>query len=291
MPPGMTYEKWKEQYAKEPGAVPMDLDKKETARSDATETNIKVAEQVVKEDTEYINPFRGVEDIEQLQAVSKEVFGFEIGYPNMANFELLKDSLGNLGEVFHDFPMLKEGGYLEGISVKVDAGGFAATCWDKDYKNGEVSKIYLDFASYIDRDEFARDIAKMDEKSLKDNGILFRVEGSAPENNALHEAGHLLHNIAAYRELGGYEGMTSEEAREARNMFCDNLMKKAVNNIDPNITTDIEYREMCNTISAYAGVEGNSREAIAEATRDVYLHGEGAKPLSKEIYKILKSYL
>jgi len=318
MPPGMSYKEWKEEYgtvaknatvgANVPKEDPLDDTLKSMAyglkEAEKEAQEAKARDELsamfkdsradgIQEKQQYIDPFKDVKTIDELQKVSRDVFGVEVSGirttgKNKTDIELLRDNLGNLGRVANDNPEIK--GSLEKIELTNVKKAYAQVVWGKNNTGQYYQKLQLSASHFSSREKMAESLRNDDVNSMKKFGRPFAVGGEkGPEMILVHESGHILHNIAAAKQFNGFVGMPWKDALPARNEFLDGLVKKAVSEVDPSVDTSAGRMKMYYSISHYAG--NDRRETIAEATNDYYLNGDNANPLSKAIYKLLQTYL
>ena len=326
MPKGMTYAKWREEYVRKPEAVPErdiaeelrksagieqppDETLKRMAQGVADAPRIQAEEELQKLFNE--NPFKDIKDndMEALQKVAEQTFGVKVTLPEKADFKLLKDSLGNMAKVANEHPQLKtafEKITLEGVQSDgepIDSGTAAAVEIVGVDENGKQRMwLHLNPTLYGDRRDLQAYIDGANNWAKTNFNIPYFTEGTTPENIIVHESGHALHNIAAFKSNNEYVDfvkardlgiITDKELQQymihEKNKFCEDLIIKATDAHRSTISTPEEHEELRNGLSYYA--ETNSREKIAEAVNNVRSNGMKSYSLNRTIYKLLNEYL
>ena len=119
-----------------------------------------------------------------------------------------------------------------------------------------------------------------------------------------HEFGHYLSYVAMlnYYNSSKLNYVTANDAKLLYSVYSDftdgdfsyKLLQEAYQEYQKEYLSVVSFDDFRKSISGYAMAKDNKGkyiydETIAEAFHDFYLHGEGAKPASKVIVKVLKS--
>ncbi|MDR1954482.1 MAG: minor capsid protein [Candidatus Methanoplasma sp.] len=288
LPPGMTYEQWKERYAKAGTADRDSIKPKAEGTTNHTQENVVWSEPYLE------SPFGDATTPEELAKIAKEKYGIDLINPERADFKMMQSSLNNMSRFIDENPKFGENIKIIRVTSEerhIGPDDFANTGTIlKDYKDEtkRVIDINLNEKWYKD--------ARAIQKEIDGNSDWF-VKGATPDNLIVHEFGH----ASNYTVTLGREGLDIYEGQDVFKTYIEDATK-IVNDAlrkDPSMNqlfvTDLSKFETFKAetikkdISEYA-LE-NDRETIAEAFNDVFVKREKASNLSKEIYKSLKDIL
>jgi len=232
------------------------------------------------------------EQKDEINKVSMAIFGVEITNIENADPELLKDSMINVQRLLSEEPALRNSVSYIGVE-ELDPNTNAHTGLYRDDKGEIKIGIALNSLSFSDREGMVKHAEEADEKAMEKYGRPYYVEGTTPETTIVHESEHVLTLLAAMQANNGFVDMSDEEILFATDNFVDDLVTQATKNVFPEVDTDDPdaFNIAKNSISVYAGSDGNNYEAIAESRRDKFINSDDAKPLSKEIYKLRQQAL
>lgn len=114
----------------------------------------------------------------------------------------------------------------------------------------------------------------------------FHPQGTTAKDIAAHETGHLLEKALIEKNVSGFNQLDTLLNRAnawRKSSESRRVIKEATKACKGRISTRVSE------VSKYA--ESNRSEALAECVADYQANGENAKPLSKEVWKILKREL
>ena len=312
MPPGMTYGQWKKEYGPEEkvkgdpmlGAMAagvqtstLTTDGENAAQTDFARSSGKTNSDpvTVKWSEPYeASPFKDATTHQELAQIAKERYNIDLKDAEKADFKLMQSSMNNLSKVLN-----------ENTNIRDNIGIVRVMKDDEYFDNGEAfaatETVVRDDKRVVEfrlNEEWYKDPEAM--QRAIDGDPEFLVQGTKPDNMMIHELGHganyslVLNDKSLDQDYLLYEGNEVHKLyRERASEVVDTIIRR-----DPKmdylfLNNKAMYTEMKKeireSISEYAGY--NDREAIAEAFNDVFINGENAQGMSKEIYKSLKDLL
>lgn len=197
-----------------------------------------------------------------------------------ADFETLKAELQSVDDILSEFPQAAQGMYNRHVTADVK-------------RNRAYASASLDGSLNLNLDKFRNDRV-VEERYKSDLAAKYHPEGTTVKDILAHEMGHQLERILlernvqyssfdAYSRFALVDGWNkSRQATRIISEACKAAKRTPEGKGKKN-------NELVAEISRYATV--NRSEALAECVADYHANREKAKPLSREVWKILKSEL
>lgn len=136
------------------------------------------------------------------------------------------------------------------------------------------------------------DQAKLDQSYEHDVRVKWHPDGTSSIHIASHEIGHLLEGAMVFKNIrqADYYGTLDRISAWNKHRFATKVVSEAARAAKKTAAgKGLSNDQLVAQISRYA--TKNRSEALAEAVADYRANGSRAKPLSQEIWKILKREL
>ena len=183
------------------------------------------------------------------------------------NVEKLRGALQGVDVVMNAFPEAK----ISEIVKKSNGRFIMAACW-----KGE-NPFYIEMNNmYLRNDDKVIELKPSD----------FHPDKFGTRASGAHEMGHIVNFVITRKEKDGKMGYGGANAEA----IAREITKKAASTVaGKDVSTDFPtLMKMRKEISGYADMSYDYMETIAESFADVVENRDKAKPLSKEIYKLVK---
>lgn len=197
------------------------------------------------------------------------------------DFELTKNSAAQVARIIDEVPQA--------------AQCFKAIRGD-DLPAGTYTRAKADTGEIITSNQKFASGSDIEQKYKADVIFGFHPEGTTYENIVTHEAGHILERALIEKAHPHQDGRSPLEEEHVKASEWDNYTqskqliseacKAAKKTPDGKGKTN---RKLIESVSGYA--KKNSGEALAECVADYVANRSKAKPLSKEVWKLLKDRL
>lgn len=224
------------------------------------------------------NSARDTRDIGELRQYMKDHHGVHVhASADKVDFNVVREAAAEIESLLQEFPQASQGIHeLNGSEGRKNAYASASL-------NG---KLQLNPALMGDQAALMRSY----ERDVK-NG--FHPEGTTGAHISSHELGHLLESAMIHKEFGvGYDYQSQFNRINAwnKNKIATRVISEAARAVKKTAAgKGLTNDQLVAQISRYA--TKNRSEAMAEAVADYRANGSRAKPLSQEIWKILKREL
>lgn len=192
---------------------------------------------------------------------------------NRLPLDSVKLAVGGIEDVAREFPQA-----LHGCTVKYNPG-LGATTYAQAWPSGG------EFEGTIEVSDKFSDLDSLGSSYSRDVSSRWHPDGTAENTVTSHEAGHIVEAYLDKRNHSSYPDRVRawNKHREATRIIGE-AAKRAKKTPDGK---GKKNAELVAEVSRYA--EKNRSEAFAECVADYVANGENAKPLSREVYNILKS--
>lgn len=191
------------------------------------------------------------------------------GNVNKLDIHSVKASFTGVEHMINEFPEIKE--YLERIAVNTSPDDLVMSY---NYLNRQL-KFDMLYYSHIDN------VKNACKRNSKSRGW---IKNSTPESIGVHEATHILETALIYLNKN-YTNELERLLAYTEEVESEKIVQKALQNVKSikNLKNKTN-KELIESISFYAN--DNFHDTLAEAFADVYVNGDKANILSKEIRKI-----
>lgn len=195
---------------------------------------------------------------------------------NKGDFEAVKEQVSAFEEILQEFPEAKSAflrlSFDNPITMR-DKDSYAET----NMENGLIKLNVAYFSSKPLVEEFYNN----------DTLHKYHPQGTSSKHIMSHEAGHILERAMAMKYLPGPKNFAARADAFDSRRFADEIIRLAVNNIGKSLK--MSKTDLRRQVSKYA--MENMSETLAECVADYMANKSKARPLSKEVYKILKQEL
>ena len=224
-------------------------------------------------------------DFSELRQYMKDTYGVKVAMNlSNANFELVRDEVASAEEILKEFPKAKP--YLKWIGGELT-------------KKNAYASMSFPGGMLLNGDKATDDakhtgLAKFKYNYNNDLKGEFHPKGTTYKNIFTHEAGHLLERALIAKKYPGKDFWSKIDAINAWNkceLSKELVMQayKTVKAADPKKWSGNAIKKMRRDVSKYA--LGSFSETLAECVADYTANKQNAKPLSKEVWKLLKKEL
>ena len=216
-------------------------------------------------------------DIGELRQYMQDHYGVTVhGSADKVDFGVVRAAAGEIEALMKEFPQASFGIHeLNGSESRSNA-----------YASASMSgKLQLN-------PNLMGDPAKLDASYAHDVQTHWHPEGTTGAHISSHELGHLLESAMVFKNIrdASYYGTVDRINAWNKHRFATKVVGEAAKAVKKTAAgKGLTNDQLVSQISRYAST--NRSEAMAEAVADYRANGSRAKPLSQEIWKILKREL
>lgn len=199
-------------------------------------------------------------------------YGIKLGYGTKSlPFDTLKQAVQGVTDTVDEFPEMK------GLVREIKTSNATSYVAQASY-TASMDNVTITLAKPLKK---KADVANAIFESSNEKN--FNHQNMNVSSVLAHETGHAIETYLTAKKYGG--GWKAFQMRVARVLSTD-VVTRAAQNLQSKGETKT-LKELTRDVSKYATY--NMSETLAECVGDVYANGSNAKPLSKEVWRMLKA--